>query len=60
MPPTLATMRFAAAVSESETTADAVAELLATGRVPDLIVPFAPGRFAGGVPAPAGTERSAP
>jgi len=41
-------------------TADAVAELLATGRVPDLIAPFAPGRFAGGVPAPAGTERSAP
>jgi glycine oxidase len=40
-------------------TADAVAELLATGRVPDLIAPFAPGRFAGGVPAPAGTERSA-
>jgi glycine oxidase len=27
-------------------TADAVAELLATGRVPDLIAPFAPGRFA--------------
>jgi len=41
-------------------TADAVAELLATGRVPDLIAPFAPGRFAGGVPAPAGTEKSAP
>jgi glycine oxidase len=28
-------------------TADAIAELLATGRVPDLIAPFAPGRFAG-------------
>jgi glycine oxidase len=41
-------------------TADAIAELLATGRVPDLIAPFAPGRFPGGVPAPAGTERSAP
>jgi len=33
-------------------TADAIAELLATGRVPDLIAPFAPGRFAG---APVGT-----
>jgi glycine oxidase len=28
-------------------TADAIAELLATGRVPDLIAPFDPGRFAG-------------
>jgi glycine oxidase len=28
-------------------TADAVAQLLATGRVPELIAPFAPGRFAG-------------
>jgi glycine oxidase len=27
-------------------TADAMAELLATGRVPDLIAPFTPGRFA--------------
>jgi glycine oxidase len=36
-------------------TADAVAELLASGRVPEAIAPFAPGRFAGGVPAtPAG------
>jgi glycine oxidase len=33
-------------------TADAIAGLLATGRVPDLIAPFAPGRFAG---APTGT-----
>jgi glycine oxidase len=33
-------------------TADAIAELLATGRVPDLIAPFAPGRFAG---TPTGT-----
>ena len=41
-------------------TADAIAELLATGRVPDLIAPFAPGRFPGGVPAPAGTGRGAP
>jgi glycine oxidase len=32
-------------------TADAVAELLASGRVPEAIVPFAPGRFAGRVPA---------
>jgi glycine oxidase len=28
-------------------TADAIAELLASGRVPELIAPFAPGRFAG-------------
>jgi glycine oxidase len=35
-------------------TADAIAELLATGRVPDLIAPFGPGRFSGGVPAGAG------
>ena len=41
-------------------TADAIAELLASGRVPELIAPFAPGRFGGGVPAPAGTERGAP
>jgi glycine oxidase len=41
-------------------TADTIAELLATGRVPDLIAPFAPGRFPGGVPAPAGTQRSVP
>jgi hypothetical protein len=33
-------------------TADAIAELLATGRVPELIAPFAPGRFAG---APTGS-----
>src|SRR5215218_1667046 len=41
-------------------TADAIAELLATGRVPELIAPFAPGRFPVGVPARAGTDRSAP
>jgi glycine oxidase len=35
-------------------TADAVAELLATGRVPELIAPFGPSRFAGGVPAGSG------
>jgi glycine oxidase len=35
-------------------TADAIAELLATGRVPDLIAPFTPGRFSGGVTAGAG------
>jgi glycine oxidase len=41
-------------------TADAVAELLATGRVPDLIAPFTPGRFPGGGPARARTNRVAP
>jgi glycine oxidase len=35
-------------------TADAVAELLATGQVPELIAPFGPGRFAAGVPAGSG------
>jgi glycine oxidase len=35
-------------------TADAVAELLATGQVPELIAPFGPGRFAGRVPAEVG------
>jgi glycine oxidase len=35
-------------------TADAVAELLATGQVPELIAPFGPGRFAGRVPAEGG------
>jgi glycine oxidase len=35
-------------------TADAIAELLATGRVPEPIAPFAPGRFAGGVPTASG------
>jgi glycine oxidase len=39
-------------------TADAVAELLATGRVPEAIAPFAPGRFAGGVPATSEGRRS--
>ena len=38
-------------------TADAIAELLATGRVPELIAPFAPGRFAG-APTGAGGRRS--
>jgi glycine oxidase len=38
-------------------TADTVAELLATGQVPELIAPFGPGRFAGRVPA--GAARSA-
>ena len=35
-------------------TADAVAELLATGQVPELIAPFGPGRFAGRVAAEVG------
>jgi glycine oxidase len=39
-------------------TADAIAELLATGRVPELIASFGPERFAGGVAA--GTGRRAP
>jgi len=39
-------------------TADAVAELLASGRVPEAIAPFAPGRFAGGVPATLGGRPS--
>jgi glycine oxidase len=39
-------------------TADAVAELLATGRVPDLIAPFAPGRFAAGGQRGTGTRVS--
>ncbi len=38
-------------------TADAIAELLATGRVPELIAPFAPGRFAD-APTGAGGRRS--
>ncbi|HJW61522.1 MAG TPA: glycine oxidase ThiO, partial [Actinomycetota bacterium] len=38
-------------------TADAIAELLATGRVPDLIAPFTPGRFAG-TPTGTGGRRS--
>jgi hypothetical protein len=33
-----------------------VAELLATGRVPELIARFGPGRFAAGVAAGAGNE----
>jgi glycine oxidase len=39
-------------------TADAIAELLASGRVPELIAPFGPERFAGGVAA--GPGRAAP
>jgi glycine oxidase len=39
-------------------TADAVAELLGTGRVPEAIAAFAPGRFAGGVPASSGGRPS--
>jgi glycine oxidase len=38
-------------------TADAIAELLATGRVPELIAPFGLGRFAAGEPAGAGGRR---
>jgi glycine oxidase len=41
-------------------TADAVAELLASGRVPDLIAPFAPDRFARGGRPEVGAERSVP
>ena len=39
-------------------TADAIAELLATGRVPEVIAPFGPGRFAEGVPAGSGRRVS--
>ena len=39
-------------------TADAIAELLATGRVPEMIAPFAPGRFTGGVPTAPGRRVS--
>jgi glycine oxidase len=39
-------------------TADAIAELLATGQVPEAIAPFGPGRFAGGVPAGSGRRVS--
>jgi glycine oxidase len=39
-------------------TADTVAELLATGQVPELIAPFAPGRFARNVPAGSGRRAS--
>jgi glycine oxidase len=35
-------------------TADAIAELLATGKVPEMIAPFGPARFAG---MPAGSGR---
>ncbi|HEV3014575.1 MAG TPA: glycine oxidase ThiO [Actinomycetota bacterium] len=38
-------------------TADAIAELLATGQVPEAIAPFGPGRF-GGVPAGSGRSVS--
>ncbi|HEV2873269.1 MAG TPA: FAD-dependent oxidoreductase, partial [Actinomycetota bacterium] len=38
-------------------TADAIAELLTTGRVPEAIAPFGPGRF-GGVPAGSGRSVS--
>ena len=35
-------------------TADAIAELLITGQVPEMIAPFTPGRFADGVPTASG------
>jgi glycine oxidase len=41
-------------------TADAIAELLATGRVPELIAPFGPARFTGGVPSLSATKGSTP
>ena len=41
-------------------TADAIAELLASGQVPELIAPFGPGRFAGHAPARAGGIGRAP
>jgi len=39
-------------------TADAIAELLVTGRIPEVIGPFAPDRFAAGVPTGAGRRVS--
>jgi len=39
-------------------TADAIAELLATGRAPEMIAPFAPGRFTGRVPTAPGRRMS--
>ena len=39
-------------------TADAIAELLATGRAPEMIAPFTPGRFTGGVPTAPGRRMS--
>jgi glycine oxidase len=39
-------------------TADAIAELLATGRTPELIAAFAPSRFAGSVPTAPGRGMS--
>ena len=39
-------------------TADAIAELLATGRAPEMIASFAPGRFTGGVPTAPGRRMS--
>jgi glycine oxidase len=39
-------------------TADTIAELLATGRTPEMIAPFAPGRFTGGVPTAPGRRMS--
>src|SRR4029450_892940 len=41
-------------------TADAIAELLATGRVPELIAPFTPGRAGGGASPSPSTARSSP
>jgi glycine oxidase len=42
----VATGHYRNGILNTPTTADAIAELLATGRVPDMIAPFDPGRFA--------------
>jgi glycine oxidase len=50
----VATGHFRNGILLTPVTADAVAELLATGQVPELIAPFGPDRFARAVPARVG------
>jgi glycine oxidase len=54
----LATGHYRNGILLTPVTADAIAELLVTGRVPEMIAPFAPGRFTGGVPTAPGRRVS--
>jgi glycine oxidase len=54
----VATGHYRNGILNTPTTADTIAELLATGQVPELIAPFDPGRFARNVRAGSGAGAS--
>jgi glycine oxidase len=52
----VATGHYRNGILNTPTTADTIAELLATGQVPEMIAPFSPGRFAENVRAGSGAR----